>query len=725
MTTTTVVLLALVLALGLACLLMAARLRRHRALLDHLHRLLAEPPGSGAGQSGSPPLPGELAPLANAIIQFRDRLRQADAGRDQLQQVLASMGEAVLLTRTDGRIQWANTAAERLLGRSAAELRNQPASTLVAPGHADTFSVADTRNRTRESVFVTAAGEQVPVSWTCAEVPAADATHRGFVITARNISERKLQEQRIRYLARIDALTKVPNRMQFQHLLQRAIARARRGQHRLALIYLDVDRFKEINDTYGHTAGDLCLETLTDRLGRILPDSAVVGRLAGDEFGVILDNLDPGRNLRAEVVATTRLLQDTIAEPLAYQSHQIYMSASAGISLYPSDGNNVIDLIRNADAALYKAKRQGGGALEVYNPDMNAAAVERLMLKSRLRLALEKNELSVLYQPKVDLRDGSLVGAEALVRWELEDRGMVLPSEFIPLAEESNLILELGEWVLDRVCTDLHNWHLPDGSPLRVSVNLSLRQLKQRNFIARVREIMHRHGVHPGQLELEITETTLMEDPRRTVRILDELHELGLGLAIDDFGTGYSSLSALQQFPVGTLKIDQSFVRHATTDHDQATIVAMIVEMGHSLSKDVVAEGVESEDQLRFLRALNCDQAQGPSGNCWRTPGADAARSGPCWDTAAARRWRDPPGLRHNRAIQHRTPNTTLEGDSTWAMASAWAQASSGSAAGPAAWSAVSWWPQAWGSVPWRPRPPATIPPRCRCPTARPPQRRR
>jgi EAL domain-containing protein (putative c-di-GMP-specific phosphodiesterase class I) len=242
---------------------------------------------------------------------------------------------------------------------------------------------------------------------------------------------------------------------------------------------------------------------------------------------------------------------------------------------------------------------------------MNAAAVERLMLKSRLRRALDQSELRVLYQPKVDLRDGGIAGAEALVRWEHAERGLVLPAEFIPLAEESTLILELGEWVLDRVCRDYREWQAAGHRPGRISVNLSLRQLKQRNFITRVHEIVRRHGVPAEAIELEITETTLMEDARRTVRTLDELAAMGLKLAIDDFGTGYSSLAALQQFPIGTLKIDQSFVRQATSNHDQATIVAMVVEMGHSLGKDVVAEGVESEDQLRFLRALNCDYAQG------------------------------------------------------------------------------------------------------------------
>ncbi len=605
------VLLGLLVALVVLALVLRTRLTRSQRAISDLTGAVERLTQGDLSLDISGADMGDAAALAEALDRLRLSLRTTASSRDYLSQVIASISDAVVLTRIDGTITRANPAAERLLGQGAADLRGQALADLVAESQRASFTLGDTKSRTRETSLVNVAGEEVPVSYTCAEITADEPALRGYVITARNISERKVAEQRIRYLARIDSLTKVPNRMQFQHLLQRAIARARRGDHRLALIYLDVDKFKEINDTFGHTAGDLCLETLTDRLRSILPDSSVIGRLAGDEFGVILDNLDPARNLRAEVVATTRLLQETITEPLQYQGHQLYLSTSAGIALYPTDGNNVIDLIRNADAALYRAKRQGGGALEVYHPDMNAAAVERLMLKSRLRKAFEKNELRVHYQPKVSLRDGSIVGAEALVRWELTDRGIVLPSEFIPLAEESNLILQIGEWVLDRVCTDYQKWALTPARPGRVSVNLSLRQLKQRDFISRVQAIYAKHGVAPDALELEITETTLMEDPKRTLHLLHELHRLGLRLAIDDFGTGYSSLSALQQFPISTLKIDQSFVQNATSDHDQATIVALIIEMGHSLKLEVVAEGVESEEQLRFLRALNCDYAQG------------------------------------------------------------------------------------------------------------------
>ena len=272
------------------------------------------------------------------------------------------------------------------------------------------------------------------------------------------------------------------------------------------------------------------------------------------------------------------------------------------MAIYPRDGDNVIDLIRNADAALYAAKKAGGNCFEYYSSDMNTEAVERLMLKSKLRRAFERDELRLHYQPKYRISTGRIEGVEALLRWDLPERGLVFPSDFVPLAEETNLILQLGDWVLNRVCADYRAWQRSVPSPCRVSLNLSLRQLQQRRFLDQVRDTFRAHGVSPTSLELEITETTLMEDPERTVRILDALYGMGLHLAIDDFGTGYSSLSALQQFPINTLKIDQSFVRDVAIDRDDAAIVDAIIQMAHSLRLEVVAEGVESEAQLEFLR---------------------------------------------------------------------------------------------------------------------------
>ncbi len=553
----------------------------------------------------------ELGELARRLDELRERLRTATISRDYLIQVLASMSEALLLVDTAGRVTRANPAACQLLDCDEGMLIGREVADLFTAGQHGEFQLAETGPRARESALLGAGGQEVPVSYTVSQFHGSDPAMRGYVVAARNIAERKLAEQRIRYLARIDALTKVPNRMQFQHLMQRAIARSGRQGRQFALLYLDVDRFKDINDIYGHSAGDVCLETLTERIGRLLPESTVMGRFAGDEFGVILDGASNDKENEAALADSARRILREIARPFTFHGHQIHMTASIGIATYPGDARNVIDLVRSADSALYHAKRAGGDSFEFFDPEMNALATERLMLKSKLRRAFERDELLLHYQPKVDVATGRVAGAEALVRWDLSERGLVLPSEFIPLAEESNLILDIGEWVLDRVCRDFKAWQAQQLFPGRIAVNLSLKQLRQPNFSQRVLGICRRHGVAPASLELEITESTLMENAERTLKVLDELYNMGLSLAIDDFGTGYSSLSALQKFPINTLKVDRSFVREAATDADDAMIVRTIIQMGHGLELDVIAEGVEAADQLEFLRAAGCDYVQG------------------------------------------------------------------------------------------------------------------
>jgi diguanylate cyclase (GGDEF)-like protein/PAS domain S-box-containing protein len=597
------------LAVFVAALLLLVTFAYRQVRAIRLLKSSAERLASGAYDGAiSVPRHDELGELALTFDQLRERLRKTTISRDYLDKVLGSMSEALLLTGRDGRITRANAAACRVLDRQEAELLGRPIAELIGPDRRATFQLADSGGRAQESTLLGHDGQEVPISYTISEIEESDPALRGFIITARNIAERKLAEQRIRYLARIDSLTKVSNRMQFQHLLQRAIARAGRQSKTLALLYLDVDRFKEINDIYGHGAGDLCLESLTERVRRLVPESTIVGRFAGDEFGIVLED-EGGDNAQLAQMAR-RILQE-IAQVVPFQGHQIYMTASVGIAVYPTDAHNVIDLVRSADSALYHAKRSGGDSVQFFDPEMNAAATEKLMLKSRLRRAYERNELLLHYQPKVDLRTGRVAGAEALVRWELSERGIVLPSEFIPLAEESNLILDIGEWVMDRVCQDFRHWQTEMLFPGKISLNLSLKQLRQPNFSQRVGNIFRRHGVPPASLELEITESTLMDNPDRTVKILDELYSMGLSLAIDDFGTGYSSLSALQKFPISTLKIDRSFVRDAASDTDDATIVNTIIQMGHGLNLDVIAEGVESAGQLKFLRSTGCDYVQG------------------------------------------------------------------------------------------------------------------
>ena len=541
---------------------------------------------------------------------MRDKLQQTTISRNYIDNVLANMNEAIIITSPDDIISRVNKATLDLLGYAEEELIGQNIDLVVDKKRTGRLQSEVRSNAPREAYFITRSGDSVPVSYTSAAIQENNETASDRIYAAQNITERRKAEQRIRYLARIDALTKVPNRMQFHHLLQRAIARAGRSKKSLGLLYIDIDRFKEINDTFGHLAGDATLETVATRLTKVLPPDSIIGRLAGDEFAVIIDRLDSGSDLRNDLDKLARTLLDRLADPFFVQGHEVFMTASMGIALFPIDARNVIDLIRNADAALYHAKKSGGNVHSYYAPEMNEAAVERLMTKSKLKRAFERNELLVHYQPKYNLETGQVIGAEALVRWELPERGIILPSDFIPIAEETNLIIEIGEWVLDRVCEDFKYWS-QSVSPGRVSVNLSLKQLRQPNFISRISSILRGHQVSPTSLELEITETTLMEDPVRTIKLLDELYALGLHMAIDDFGTGYSSLSALQQFPINTLKIDQSFVKNIAVDSDDATIVGTIIHMGRSLNMDVVAEGVETEEQLNFLQTLQCTYVQG------------------------------------------------------------------------------------------------------------------
>ena len=553
----------------------------------------------------------ELGDLQFALERMRQNLNETTITKNYLNTVLNSLSDAVLVTSTDGIVKSCNEATQRLLGYEESDLLGKPLISFVDEVHRGAFDPSQSGPEARETVLRTASGQTIPVSMASSSIDTEDPQFQGNIYVARNITERKRAERRIRYLARYDTLTKMPNRMQFQHLLQQAIARARRNQRSLALLYLDLDRFKEVNDTFGHAAGDRTLEILSERLTRNLSKDTVIGRLAGDEFAMFIDDLPVDVDNRAAIGALARTLLDEISRTFYVNQQEVYLTASAGVAICPYDAENVIDLIRNADAAMYHSKQNGGNSCAFYVPEMNAAAVERLMLKSKLRRALERDELVILYQSKVDLRDGRVVGAEALLRWRLPGHGDISPSHFIPLAEETSLILDIGEWVMNRVCADYREWQKSVPQPGRIAINLSLRQLKQSSFISRCRAVFRKHEVSPTCFELEVTETTLMTDPKRTIGLLNELYAMGLHLAIDDFGTGYSSLSALQQFPIGTLKIDQSFVRDVAVDSDDAAIVRTIIDMGKSLNLEVIAEGVEAGEQLEFLRKHGCYYAQG------------------------------------------------------------------------------------------------------------------
>jgi diguanylate cyclase (GGDEF)-like protein/PAS domain S-box-containing protein len=606
----------LIVGLGIAVTLVAMWLTA--ALVTRVDRamsaLMTSADRIGRGEHAEP-VPPSGVPAIAALESSLERMRQALTGttisRDYLDTVLNSMSDAVLVTTPDGRIRTVNAAAAEMLARTPAELTGVVFESLVAEQHAEAFSLERVLGEPGETVISTARGQTIPVSVSASSIASPDPAFQGYIFVLRDITERKRAERRIRYLARFDMLTKMPNRMQFQHLLHQAITRSLRQARELTLLYLDVDNFKEINDTFGHTAGDRVLETLSERLTRALPKESVIGRLAGDEFAVFLEATGGDTGQHEQATSLARLLLASVARPLHVGEHEIELTVSVGIATCPRDADNVIDLIRNADAAMYHAKRAGRNCHVFYAPEMNAAAVERLLLKSKLRRALERNEFVLRYQPKVDLASSKVVGAEALLRWRLPGHGDIAPAQFIPLAEESRLILDIGAWVLNQVCSDYAGWQKELADPGLVAINLSLKELSQASFIPRCRSVFERHGVSPSRVELEITETTLMMDAERTLPLLDELRAMGVHLSIDDFGTGYSSLSALQQFPISTLKIDQSFVRNAASDPDDATIVRTIIEMGRSLRLQVLAEGIETEEQRDFLLMSGCQFGQG------------------------------------------------------------------------------------------------------------------
>jgi diguanylate cyclase (GGDEF)-like protein len=468
-----------------------------------------------------------------------------------------------------------------------------------------------------EHRIVLASGEERCVQQEGERSRAAPGGIERIAGTIQDVTERRRAEEQIRFLAYYDGLTALPNRRMLATHLGRTLEWAAQGRHKVALLLLDLDRFQRINDNLGHETGDDLLCAVAQRLlscvrtndlvSRVAPEGALVSRLGGDEFSAVIKGIGSAE----DAAQVARRLLEALRVPFPIRGNELVMSASVGISLFPEDGSDAEVLLRKADAAMRHAKSCGQDSFQFFAPHMNETSMRKLRLESRLREALDREELRVVYQPQLDLRTGSISGAEALVRWDSPELGMLLPAEFVPVAEETGLIERLGEWVLRTACKQRSGWERSARANLRLAVNVSLRQLLRPGLVEVVQQALRDSRMEARSLELEITETALLSQEPAVVETLERLSELGVQLALDDFGTGYSSLSHLVRFPIDILKVDKTFVSDIGSGGPGKTIVAAVIAMGHRLGLRVVAEGVETEQEVEFLRAQGCDAYQG------------------------------------------------------------------------------------------------------------------
>ena len=543
------------------------------------------------------------------------RLREADAAaRLALQRLIADhASEAMMLTDSAQRIISINAAFTAITGYTQHEVIGLTPTRLSAghhglSGHRNIWDFVANNGYWEGELWDrrkdgTLYPRQMRITAICED--GRQISH--YVAVFSDVSESKAQAQRLEYLARHDPLTNLPNRLALDAQLLQAIEGAVPGIDRMALLVLDLDNFKTVNDSLGHPAGDRLLAELARRLGAQMDLAKRLFRLGGDEFVIFIEQLDSEET----VIALSNRLIAAISEPCEIDGHVLHMTPSIGISLYPEDGRDGQALIRNADTAMYYAKAHGRANYKFFTEPMNAAATKRLHLESELWRALAENQLVLHYQPQVDLLGGKVVGVEALVRWRHPQRGMIGPSEFIPVAEECGLILPLGHWVLMTACRQVKAWQEQGIDMGEMAVNISAHQFRQPGFARSVHAILAETGISADRLELEITESTVMHGVDEAIQTLSDLRAMGVKLAIDDFGTGYSSLAYLRRFPLDRLKIDRSFLADVESDPDAASLLTSIVLLGRSLGLQLVAEGVENLAQADFLRTLECERVQG------------------------------------------------------------------------------------------------------------------
>jgi diguanylate cyclase (GGDEF)-like protein/PAS domain S-box-containing protein len=538
--------------------------------------------------------------------------------KERAQVTLNSIGDAVICIDVTGKVTYLNTAGESITGWPRDEAAGRPIEEVFRIVDASTRETTQnpmveairqdkTVGLTPNCVLIRRNGSDAAIEDSAAPIHDRRGRVTGAVMVFHDVSSARALSVRMSYLAQHDSLTDLPNRALLNDRLHRAIVLAERHRQRLAVLFLDVDRFKHINDSVGHVIGDRLLQSLAQRLLTCVRSSDTVSRQGGDEFVILLSEVTHA----ADAAVSAEKLLLALSEPHRIDQHELEVTVSIGIATYPDDGTDAEALLKRADFAMYHAKDSGRNNYQFFEPKMNVRAIKRQSLENDLRHAMERREFALHYQPKVNLLDGAITGIEALIRWHHPQRGLVLPAQFIPIAEECGFIVPIGQWVLRESCQQAKLWQDADLPAARVAINVSTVELRSKGFLTGLRAILVETGLNPIHLELELTETFLMQDATSTAAVLRAIHELGVRLTLDDFGTGYSSLSHLKRFPIRTLKIDRSFVRNVTTDADDASIVSAVINMAKSLDMCVVAEGVETPGQLAFLREQNCPEGQG------------------------------------------------------------------------------------------------------------------
>jgi diguanylate cyclase (GGDEF)-like protein/PAS domain S-box-containing protein len=539
--------------------------------------------------------------------------------KERAQVMLNSIGDAVLSTDISGRITYLNLIAARLTGWSLEQALGHPLEEVFRVVNGETGATASNpmalairENQTvalaQNCILIRRDGVEAAIEDSAAPIHDRRGKVTGAVMVFHDVSvARAMTLKKMSYLAQHDSLTDLPNRVLLNARLGEAIALSRRHRRKLAVLSLDLDRFKHINDSLGHVVGDRLLRSVAGRLVSCVRSSDIVSRQGGDEFGILLSDV---RHAQDAAVAADKILR-SLREPHDVDGHKLHITGSIGVVTYPGGGRDAETLMKKAEFAMYHAKDTGRDSFQFFKPEMNVLAIERQSLEDSLRHAIERQELLLYYQPKVDLKTGAIIGVEALIRWDHPQRGLVTPGQFIAIAEECGFIVPIGRWVLREACRQARSWQIAGLPPTRVAINVSSVELRDPGFVPGIREILRETGLEPCYLEVELTETVLMEDSRSTMRVLKDLKDIGLVLTLDDFGTGYSSLSYLKRFPIDSVKIDQSFVRDLTSEEDSPGIVIAVIGLGKSLHMRVIAEGVETREQLEILREHGCAEGQG------------------------------------------------------------------------------------------------------------------